>query len=75
MEKLIEKHYQARNHSANEHANITADVAVGFAEWLNDNNLKKKIFTHPNKVGQYYSDQFGYKPIQELFNLYLTTLK
>lgn len=90
MEKLIEKFkkdYGEKDENGNatlfimsegrakQLANITAEVAVGFAEWISNSNWEKKMFTHPKKVGQYYSYEFGYKTIQELFNLYLTTLK
>lgn len=46
--------------------------AVEFAEWLSLNEWVKRIHTHPNKVGQYYSDKHcEYKPIEQLFDLFL----
>ena len=46
--------------------------AVEFAEWLSENQWHKRIKTHPNRVGQYYSDlHCEYKTIKELYNQFL----
>jgi hypothetical protein len=45
---------------------------IEFSEWLNDNQWRKRVNTHPNKVGQYYSDlHCEYKKIEDLYNEFI----
>jgi hypothetical protein len=47
-------------------------VAINFAEWLSANDWRKRLATHPNKVGLYWSDTFcEYKSIEELCDLFI----
>lgn len=44
---------------------------INFAEWLSENEWRKKNHTHPKNIGKYWSDLFcEYKTIDELFNLF-----
>ena len=46
-------------------------VAVNFAEWLSKNKWIKREFTHPNKVGMYWSDiHCEYKTIEDLYEMF-----
>ena len=46
--------------------------AIKFAEWLSKNEWQKKIHTHPNKVGKYYSDiHCEYKSIEDLYSIFI----
>ena len=48
-----------------------ANLSIQFAEWISENEWVKRIHTHPNKVGQYYSYKHcEYKTIEELFDIY-----
>lgn len=46
-------------------------IAVNFAEWLSKNKWKKRLQTHPSKVGMYWSDDVcEYKSIDELYDMF-----
>lgn len=65
MERIKEiavKYKQAKNPK-------TPHPSIRFAEWLSENEwVKRKHGTHPNKIGQYYSHKHcEYKTIEELF--------
>lgn len=45
---------------------------IEFTEWLNDNQWRKRVSTHPNKKGQYWSDlHCEYKKIEDLYNEFI----
>ncbi len=50
---------------------VSKNSAIGFAEWLSENEWVKRTHTHPNKVGQYYSHKHcEYKTIEQLFDMF-----
>ena len=58
------------------HATITKETAVGFAEWLSENEWEKKEKTHPKHVGKYWSHVIcEYETIDELYDIYVESLK
>lgn len=51
--------------------NFKNNIAIRFAEWLSKNEWVKKNYTHPNKVGKYFSNiHCEYKSIDELFKVF-----
>lgn len=49
----------------------SSNLSIQFAEWLSENEWVKRIATHPNKVGQYYSHKHcEYKTIEQLFDMF-----
>jgi hypothetical protein len=43
-------------------------ICVRFLTWISDNHWSRRNRTHPNKVGQYYSDiHCEYKTIEQLY--------
>lgn len=86
MDKLIEKHLYTEllepfETSAEKHANITKEIAIGFAEWLMDEGYYNRI---TNNLGSFReSSKHGHLPfnkrprftISELFDIYIKSLQ
>jgi hypothetical protein len=49
--------------------------AIAFAIWIQDKGYKKKKYTHPNKIGEWFSDSeaTGFLKDEELYDLFKTT--
>ena len=72
MDKLMKRHSEIKTDVyGNLHANITAKVSIGFAEWLCNDYVGLQ---NPNRW-RHDTDSRKSGTTQELFNLYLTTLK
>jgi hypothetical protein len=81
MEKLLKKHWdvvakEPKMNFSDAHANITTETAIGFAEWIALKRYSKRYYTHPNKVGKWFSDyeDNGYLTTSELFTIYIEQL-
>ena len=75
MEKLIEKHLSIEllepfETSAEQHANITAETAMGFAEWLR-NDWRPLA---PNKNDWTHNKTKDIVKTSELFTIYINQL-
>ena len=48
-----------------------SNLSIQFAEWLSEHGWAKRMHTHPNSVGKYYSHIHAeYKTIEELFDIF-----
>ena len=90
MDKLMEKHRTIyiceglgvnKSDSIQFHANITAEIAIGFAEWLEKGYWCKSTDTRfPQSYGLWYNttspdiDRKECKMTEELFTIYINQL-
>jgi len=57
----------------NEVLDLVSNRCTEFAAWIQEKQYNKKMITHPNNVGKWYSDyeDNGYLTDKELFNVFL----
>jgi len=76
MNKLEERHeqitYDFKDEAAGKHATITKEIAIGFSKWL---SIVEWGWSEDHEIFLHESGKFQGKTGEELFEMYLDTLK